>query len=50
MSSLVNFVEDQIVTKKDAFVDDYGNQNSLLNRYKINEKTLYKKMISLIKN
>ena len=58
-SSILEFCNDNLkehthkisrIGLKDAFVDDYGNQNSLLNRYKINEKTLYKKMISLIKN
>ena len=34
---------------KDEFVDDYGDQNSLLNKYHINQQTLCKKMISLIK-
>ena len=34
---------------KDEFVDDYGDQNSLLNKYNLNQLTLYKKMISLVK-
>ena len=34
---------------KDEFVDDYGDQNSLLNKYAINQHTLCKKMLSLIK-
>ena len=34
---------------KDEFVDDYGDQNSLLNKYNINQLTLYKKMLSLVK-
>ena len=34
---------------KDEFVDDYGDQNSLLSKYNLNQLTLYKKMISLIK-
>ena len=34
---------------KDEFVDDYGDQNSLLNKNNLNQLTLYKKMISLVK-
>ena len=34
---------------KDEFVNDYGDQNSLLNKYNLNQLTLYKKMISLVK-
>ena len=34
---------------KDEFVNDYGDQNSLLNKYSLNQLTLYKKMISLVK-
>jgi 1-deoxy-D-xylulose-5-phosphate synthase len=34
---------------KDEFLDDYGDQNSLLNKYAINQHTLCKKMLSLIK-
>ena len=34
---------------KDEFVDDYGDQNSLLNKYNLNEQSLCKKMISVIK-
>ena len=34
---------------KDEFIDDYGDQNSLLNKYNLNQITLYKKMLSLVK-
>jgi transketolase len=58
-SSILEFCSDHLkehlhkisrVGLKDAFVDDYGDQSSLLNKYGITEAKLVNKMLKLIKN
>ena len=58
-SSVLEFCSDHLkehlhkisrVGLKDAFVDDYGDQSSLLNKYGITETKLVNKMLKLIKN
>ena len=58
-SSILEFCSDNLkehthkisrIGLKDKFADDYGDQNSLLNKNDLNQRVLYKKMLSLIKN
>ena len=58
-SSILEFCSDNLsehihkisrIGLNDKFVDDYGDQNSLLNKYDINQRILYKRIISLDKN
>ena len=58
-SSILEFCNDHLkehthkisrIGLKDKFADDYGDQNSLLNKNDLNQRVLYKKMLSLIKN
>ena len=58
-SSILEFCNDNLkehthkisrIGLKDKFADDYGDQNSLLNKNDLNQRILYKKMLTLIKN
>jgi transketolase len=58
-SSVLEFCSDHLkehlhkisrVGLKDKFIDDYGDQSSLLDKYSLNDTTLANKMLKLIKN
>ena len=58
-SSVLEFCSDHLkehlykisrVGLKDAFIDDYGDQSSLLDKYSITDAKLVNKMLKLIKN